>query len=121
MNGIDAVAIATGNDWRAMEARMGLMDRMMERMIKQMSVEEKEEMMLKMMPLMMKEVDFTKLMPQMASEMGKLVNFSGLFTFLRKASQDKEIKDNMMEIKEQLPNMTRKMAVMMSQIRTQSG
>jgi hypothetical protein len=40
---------------------MGLMDRMMDRMIGNMSVQEKEEMMLKMMPLMMKDVDMLEM------------------------------------------------------------
>ncbi len=43
---------------------MGLMDRM----IRNMSVQEKEEMMLKMMPLMMKDVDMLKMMPVMMKE-----------------------------------------------------
>ena len=41
---------------------MGLMDKMMDRMIGKMSPEEKERMMLKMMPLMMKDVDMSAVM-----------------------------------------------------------
>ncbi len=53
---------------------MGLMDRMMDRMIRNMSVQEKEKMMLKMMPLMMKDVDMLKMMPGMMSSMGRFLN-----------------------------------------------
>jgi hypothetical protein len=47
---------------------MGIMDRMMHRMIISMSVQEKEEMMLKIMPLMMKDVGMVKMMPGMMKE-----------------------------------------------------
>jgi len=64
---------------------MGLMDRMMDRMIRNMSVQEKEEMMLKMMPLMMKDVDMLKMMPGMMSSMGRFLNVTGIVTFIRQA------------------------------------
>ncbi len=45
---------------------MGLMDKMMDRMIGKMSPEEKEKMMLQMMPMMMKDVSMTEVMVKIA-------------------------------------------------------
>ena len=67
---------------------MGLMDRMMDRMIKNMSVEEKEEMMLKMMPTMMEGIDINKMMPDMMTTMGRLITITGIVVFIGKALND---------------------------------
>jgi hypothetical protein len=61
---------------------MGLMDRMMNRMIGNMSVQEKEEIMLKMMPLMMKDVNMLKMIPGMMSSIGRLLSMTGIVTFI---------------------------------------
>ena len=66
---------------------MGLMDRMMDRMIRNMSVQEKEEMMLKMMPLMMKDVDMLNMMPGMMSSsvygvMNKCISYCNRLRFI---------------------------------------
>jgi hypothetical protein len=93
------------------------MDRMMDRMIGNMSVQEKEEMMLKMMPLMMKDVDMLKMMPGMMSGMGRLLNVTGIVTFIREVLKDDELKAQLEKLKDQLPQLSRKMQSMMAEIR----
>jgi hypothetical protein len=90
------------------------MDRMMDRMIGNMSVQEKEEMML---PLMMKDVDMLKMMPGMMSGMGRLLNVTGIVTFIREVLKDDELKAQLEKLKDQLPQLSRKMQSMMAEIR----
>jgi hypothetical protein len=96
---------------------MGLMDRMMGRMIGNMSVQEKEEMMLKMMPLMMKDVDMLKMMPGMMSGMGWRLNVTDIVTFIRRVLKDDELKGQLEKIKDHLPQLSRKMQSMMADMR----
>ena len=90
------------------------MDRMMDRMIGNMSVQEKEEMMLKMMPLMMKDVDMLKMMPGMMSGMGRLLNVTGIVTFIRQVLKDYELKGQLEKLVDHLPQLSRKMQSMMA-------
>jgi hypothetical protein len=96
---------------------MGLMDRMMDRMIGNMSVQEKEVMMSKMMPLMMKDVDMLKIMPGMMSGMGRLLNVTGIVTFIRRVLKDDELKGQFEKLKDHLPQLSRKMQSMMADMR----
>ncbi len=97
---------------------MGLMDKMMERMIKNMSIAEKEEMMLKMMPvmmpIMMEGMDINKMMPGMMTATGSLITVSGIFNFITKALKDEAFKKQLGEIKDSLPALAEKMQSMMS-------
>ncbi len=67
---------------------MGLMDRMMDRMIANMSIEEKEEMMLKMMPIMMSRIDVNTTVPGVMTAMGRLVTVTGTVTFINSFLKD---------------------------------
>jgi len=96
---------------------MGLMDRMMDRMIRNMTVREKEEMMLKMMPLMMKDVDMLKMMPGMMYSMGRFLNVTGIVTFIRQVLKDDELKGQLEKLVDHLPQLSRKMQTMMAQMR----
>ena len=96
---------------------MGLMDRMMDRMIQNMSIEEKEEMMLKMMPVMMKDVDMLKMMPGMMSSMGGLLNVTCIITFIRQVIGDDELKGQLEKLMDRLPQLSRKMQSMMADMR----
>ncbi len=96
---------------------MGLMDRMMDRMIGNMSVQEKEEMMLKMMPLMMKDVDMLKMMPGMMSGMGRLLNVTGIVSFIHQVLKDDELEGQLEKLKDHLPQLSRKMQSMMADMR----
>ena len=96
---------------------MGLMDRMMDRMIGNMSVQEKEEMMLKMMPLMMKDVDMLKMLPGMMSSMGRFLNVTSIVTFIRQVLQDDELARQLEKLMDHLPQLSRKMQSMMADMR----
>ncbi len=98
---------------------MGIMDKMMDRMIGGMSPEEKEKMMLKMMPMMMKDVNMTEVMVKMMPEMLKSINALDIFNLLKKALPNlpkliKVIKENMPEaMKEKLPKIAKEMMPVM--------
>ena len=97
---------------------MGLMDRMMDRMITNMSVEEKEKMMLKMRPMMMEDLDINKMMPDMMVRMGRLITPTGVGVFISKAANDDEFKEELGEslngLKERLPELAEMMRDMMA-------
>ncbi len=96
---------------------MGLMDRMMDGMIRNMSIQEKEEMMLKIMPVMMKDADMLKMMPGMMSGMGGLLNMTGIVTFIRQVLKDDELKGQLEKLIDRLPQLSRKMQSMMADMR----
>ena len=96
---------------------MGLMDRMMDGMIRNMSIQEKEEMMLKIMPVMMKDVDMLKMMPGMMSSMGGLLNLTCIVTFIRQVLKDDELKGQLEKLMDRLPQLSRKMQSMMADMR----
>ncbi len=97
---------------------MGLMDRMMDRMIANMSIKEKEEMMLKMMPIMMSRIDVNKTVPGVMTAMGRLVTVTGTVIFINRVLNDEELKNEVGELvadlKEKLPEMTRITSAMIS-------
>ncbi len=96
---------------------MGLVDKMMDRMIKNMSVEEKEEMMLQMMPTMMEGIDINKMMPDVMTTMGRLITITGIVVFIGKAFNDDELKEELGELmnslKEKMPELAEMMKDMM--------
>lgn len=93
---------------------MELMDKMMERMIKNMTIEEKENIMLKMMPMMMEDMDIKTMAPGMLAATGRLVTVTSVFDFIIKAKHDDELKDQLVEIKDSLPALAEKIKPMMS-------
>lgn len=99
------------------EEKMGIMDKMMDRMIINMSVEEKEEMMLKMMPTMMEDIDINKMMPDTMTAMGRLITITGIVVFISKASNDDELKEELGELlnnlREKMPELQEMMRDMM--------
>lgn len=92
---------------------MGLMDRMMDRMIVNMSVVEKENLMMEMMPAMMEGVDIKTVTPLMLHEIGSVTTLSGIYNFLNTALNDEELKSEFGEIvdslKEKVPELTEMM------------
>jgi hypothetical protein len=94
-----------------------MMNRMMDRMIKNMSVQEKEEMMLKMMPIMMKDVDMAKLAPRMMPKMGKLLNVHGIVTFISSLLKDEVLKAKTSQLFAGMPVVMGKMKKMMSEMK----
>ena len=89
---------------------MGMMDAMMNGMIKASPPDEREELMLKMMPEMMKGIDITRLMPDMLKEVGQLITLFSVYTFLSKALKDEELRRI---LREGLDKMKNKMPEMM--------
>ena len=77
---------------------MGLMDRMMDRMINNMSVPEKEDLMLKMMPAMMELIDISKTMPEALAALGRLTTLTGIAVLINKALNDDELKEEIGEL-----------------------
>jgi len=75
----------------------------MDRMIRNMSIQEKEEMILKMMPLMMKDVDMLKMMLGMMSSMGRYLNVTGIVTFIHQILKDDELKGQLEKLVDHLP------------------
>ena len=96
---------------------MGLMDRMMDRMIINMSIAEKEDLMMQMMPIMMAGVEINTMMPIMLKEAGSVITLTGIYTLLQKALNDEELKHEFSEIvaslKEKMPELIAMMQDMM--------
>jgi hypothetical protein len=96
---------------------MGIMDKMMDRMIVNMSVAEKEDMMLQMMPIMMEGVDINTMMPLMLKNVGSIITLAGIYTLLHKTLNDEELKQEFSEIvaslKEKMPELVEMMQDMM--------
>ena len=93
---------------------MGMMDAMMNSMIKALSPDEQEELMLKMMPEMMKGIDITRVMADMLKEVGQLTTLFSVYVFLSKVLKDEELKGI---LKEALKKMKEKMPEMMKMMR----
>jgi predicted house-cleaning noncanonical NTP pyrophosphatase (MazG superfamily) len=91
-----------------------MMNKMMNSMISQMSVKEREEMMLQMMPEMMKKADVKIMIPNMLATFGKIITLYGLYDVISKMLKDNELaqllKAKLIVIKE---SMTSKMPDMM--------
>ncbi len=96
---------------------MGLMDRMMDRMIINLSVTAKEDLMMQMMPAMMEGVEVSSVMPIMLKEVGSAITLSGIYNLLQTALSDDELKQEFGEVvdalKEKLPDLTEMMVDMM--------
>ena len=96
---------------------MGMMDAMMNGMIKALPPDEREELMLKMMPEMMKGIDFTRLMPDMLKEMGQLTSLFSIYSFLSKALKDEELKgilkEALVKMRDKMPEMMKMMHPLM--------
>jgi hypothetical protein len=93
------------------------MDRMMDRMIVNLSVAEKEELMLQMMPAMMEGIEIGSLVPRLLREVGSAVTLSGIFNLLQTALKDDELRHEFGDItevlKERLPALTEALKDMM--------
>lgn len=107
---------------------MGIMDKMMDRMIINMSVAEKEDLMMQMMPIMMAGVEINTVLPIMLKEVGGNITLTGIYTLLNKALNDEELKQEFSEIvaslKEKLPElaeMMQSMMPMMMSLMTETG
>jgi uncharacterized protein (DUF302 family) len=69
---------------------MGVMDVMMDGMIKLLSKEQRERMMVNMMPLMMEGLDINELMPKMTTAMLKDVTVDDVIAYLKRTLAEKE-------------------------------
>jgi uncharacterized protein (DUF302 family) len=69
---------------------MGLMDAMMDMMIKSISKEKREQMMINMMPMMMEGIDFNEFMPKMMTDMLKDVTVDDLIAFIKRGIEEQD-------------------------------
>ena len=69
---------------------MGLMDAMMDMMIKSISKEKREQMMINMMPLMMEGIDIYEFMPKMMTDMLKDVTVDDVIAFIKRGIEEQE-------------------------------
>lgn len=92
---------------------MGMMNAMMNGMIKAFPPDEREEIMLKMMPEMMKDIDIKRLMPDMLKEMGQLITLFSVYIFLSTAIKDEELKGILKEARNKMKNKMPEMMKMM--------
>lgn len=80
-----------------------MINKMMNTMIRSMSVEEREEMMLQMMPEMMKRVDAKILVPDIIATLGKMITQHGIYKTIDKLQKDQEafnlLKDRLSKLK----------------------
>jgi len=66
---------------------------------------------------MMKDMDMLKMMPGMMSGMGRLLNVTGIVTFIRQVLKDDELKGQLEKLVDHLPQLSRKMQSMMADMR----
>ena len=69
---------------------MGLMDAMMDLMIKSISKKKREQMMINMMPLMMEGIDIYEFMPKMMTDMLKDVTVDDVIAFIKRAIEEQD-------------------------------
>ncbi len=69
---------------------MGLMDAMMDMMLKSISKKKRDKMMIEMMPLMMEGIDIYEFMPDMMEEMLKDVTVDDVIALLKRAIDENE-------------------------------
>ena len=69
---------------------MGLMDAMMDMMMKGISKDKREQMMINMMPMMMEGIDIYEFMPKMMTDMLKDVTVDDVIAFIKRAIEDQE-------------------------------
>jgi hypothetical protein len=93
------------------------MDRMMDRMIINLSVTEKEELMMQLMPIMMEGVEIRSVFPIMLKELGSDITLGGIYNLLETALSDDELKQEFGEVvetlKEKLPDLSELMVDVM--------
>jgi len=77
---------------------MGMMNMMMNTMVKNMTIEEKEEMMLKMMPVMMKQADLKIIMKNMLVEVSKIITLYGTVLLIKKAIEEFDLKNKLKDL-----------------------
>jgi len=69
---------------------MGLMDKMMDIMIKGISQKKREQMMINMMPMMMEGIDIYELMPKMMTDMLKDVTVDDVIAFIKRGIKEQD-------------------------------
>jgi len=69
---------------------MGVMDSMMDMMIKTVSKEKREQMMINMMPQMMEGIDIYEFMPKMMTDMLKDVTVDDVIAFIKQAIEEQD-------------------------------
>jgi uncharacterized protein (DUF302 family) len=69
---------------------MGLMDTMMDMMIKSISQKKREQMMINMMPLMMEGIDIYEFMPKMMADMLKDVTVDDVIALIKRAIDEQD-------------------------------
>jgi uncharacterized protein (DUF302 family) len=69
---------------------MGLMDTMMDMMIKSISQKKREQMMINMMPLMMEGMDIYEFMPKMMADMLKDVTVDDVIALIKRAIEEQD-------------------------------
>ena len=69
---------------------MGVMDSMMDMMIKTVSKEKREQMMINMMPQMMEGIDIYEFMPKMMADMLKDVTVDDVIAFIKQAIEEQD-------------------------------
>jgi lipoate-protein ligase A len=69
---------------------MGVMDTMMDMMIKTISKEKREQMMINMMPQMMEGIDIYEFMPKMMTDMLKDVTVDDVIAFIKRAIEEQD-------------------------------
>ncbi len=69
---------------------MGLMDAMMDMMIKSISKKKREQMMINMMPLMMEGIDIYEFMPKMMTDMLKDVTVDDVIALIKRAIEEQD-------------------------------
>ena len=93
------------------------MNKMMNSMIKGMSIEEREKMMLTMMPEMMKKVDLKIMIPKMLKKVGGMISLYNVYDLIYKIVKDEELTKGLAEkfknLKEKMPAMMSRMMPMM--------
>ena len=96
---------------------MGMMDAMMNSMIKAFPPDKREELMLKMMPEMMKGMDITRVMPDMLKEVGQRITLFSVYVSFSKALKDEELKEilkgALKKMKDKMPEMMQMMQPLM--------
>ncbi len=93
---------------------------MMNAMIRDMTVEEREEMMLQLMPGMMKKADINILLANMLEEIGKIITLYSVYSLLATVLKDPLLKEkfgNMLKsMRDKMPKMMPMMMPMMKEL-----
>ncbi len=97
-----------------------MMNSMMNAMIRDMTIEEREKMMLQMMPEMMKKADINILMANMLEEMGNIITLYGAYSLITSIVKDPLLKekfgDMLKSMKATMPEMMSMMMPIMKEL-----